>query len=135
MTYKLCEYHLQKIAQLPLWIQQLKEQYPLAVYNTSDAYYLAPFPFEYRPEEIEIYYGDDYEDLDVCIEGTELTDFNEKIPPDISVIQLRIDGDWAYIQVEGMVILDRLYGVILPEIVLDHEVLLHSILRFKQSKI
>ncbi len=135
MAYELCEHDLQKIAQLPLWIQQLKDKYPLAVYNTSDAYYLEPFPIGYHPKEIEIYYGDDYEDSDFYIEGTELTDFNEKTPPDLSVTQLRIDGDWAYIQVEGIIILDRLSGVILPEIVLNHEVLLRSILKLKQSDI
>jgi hypothetical protein len=135
MAYELCEHDLQKIAQLPLWIQQLKDKYPLAVYNTSDAYYLNPLPAGYRPEEVEVYYGDDYEGSDLYIEGTELIDFNLETPSDPSVIQLRIDGDWAYIQVGGQVILDRLKGVILPEIVMNHEALLRSILTARQSNI
>lgn len=131
MTYKLCEHDLKKIALLPLWIQQLKDKYPLAVYNTSDAYYLPSYLDGYHPEEIEFYYGDDYEGADLYFEGGELIDLNLETPSDPRVIQIRIDGDWVYIQVEGQVILNRLNGVLLPEIVVNYEVLLSSILRLQ----
>ena len=135
MAYELCEHDLKKIALLPLWIQQLKDRYPLAVYNTSDAYYLPSYPEGYHPEEIDFYYGDDYQGADLYFEGGQLINLNLETPSDPRVIQMRIDGDWVYIQVEGQVILDRLDGVILPEIVINHEVLLCSILTFKKHHI
>ncbi|RUR72657.1 hypothetical protein DSM107007_56710 [Nostoc sp. PCC 7120 = FACHB-418] len=44
-------------------------------------------------------------------------------------IAVQIDDQWAYIQIEGQEILNRLGGVILPDVVIEPTALLNSVLQ------
>jgi len=129
MTYEFSECDLQRIIKLPTWIQELKDKYPVSVVNTADTWEQQPLLVDYIPREIEVFYGDDVDDSDLFIRDGKLYSFSLREPVDANVIQVLIDGNWAYIQVEGQIVLDRLGGVILPEVVVNPEAILHSVLK------
>jgi hypothetical protein len=129
MAYEFSECDLQRITKLPAWIQELKDKYPISVVNTADTWEQQPLPEDYIPKEVEIFYGDDVEDSDLFIRDGKLYSFSLREPVDANVIQVLIDGNWAYIQVEGRIVLDRLGGVILPELVVNPEAILPSVLK------
>ncbi|WP_250126338.1 hypothetical protein [Chroococcidiopsis sp. CCMEE 29] len=129
MAYEFSESDLQRIIKLPAWIQTLKDKYPVSVVNTADTWEEQPLPEDYIPKEVEIFYGDDVDDSDLFIRDGKLYFFSLREPVDANVIQVLIDGNWAYIQVECRVILDRLGGVILPDVVVNPEAILHSVIK------
>ncbi len=109
---------------LPLHIQAYKDKYPQCVYNTSEAWGAKPFPHGYIPESIDIYYADDPTGADIGFFEGKLTVLKLNTPKDKDVIKVSIDGEWAYIQAGGEVLLNRLGEVILPDILLEHKALL-----------
>jgi len=129
MNYKFSEGDLKRITKLPAWIQALKDKYPVSVVNTADTWEEQPLLEDYIPKEVEIFYGDDVDDSDLFIRDGKLYSFSLREPVNANVIQVLIDGNWAYIQVEGRIFLDRLGGVILPEVVVNPEAILHSVLK------
>jgi hypothetical protein len=129
MAYEFSESDLQRIIKLPAWIQALKDKYPVSVVNTADTWEEQPLPEDYIPKEVEIFYGDDVDDSDLFIRDGKLYSFSLREPVDSNVIQVLIDGNWAYIQVENCIILDRLGGVILPEVVVNPEAIVNSVIK------
>ena len=120
MSEKLTDYELQQIRKkLPPKIQALKDKYPQTVYNVSEAWGLKPLPHGYIAEQISIFYGDNPAGADISFFEGELIVFELNLPKDKNVIKMSIDADWAYIQVGKEVLLDRLGGVILPDILLE----------------
>jgi hypothetical protein len=119
MAYEFSESDLKRINSLPAWIQVLKDKYPVSVCNAADTWNESPLPSGYIPEAIEVFYGDDVNSPDLFTRNGKIHSFNLSKPSDTSVIQLLIDGIWAYIQVEGRVVFDRLGGAVLPDIVID----------------
>ena len=111
---------------LPRDIQALKDKYPQAVYNTSEAWGAKPFPHGYVPESISIFYTDDPSGRgpDISFYEGNLISFNLEPSKDNDVIKVSIDAEWAYIQVGRKVLLNRLGGVILPDILLEQKTLL-----------
>lgn len=97
----------------------LKAKYPCAVFNAADTKKLPPLP-AYKPESLDIYYGDEDNPEDLPnisfrngqLDYLHLTEDCANNP----VIQIDIDGIWAYIEVEKQILLDRLGGVELPKI-------------------
>lgn len=115
---------IQQINQiLPLELAQLRDRYPNTIYELACAWHLPPFPVGYTPQIIELYYGNDEgnESPDFVIEAGSLTSI--RVPTDetpCEIIQLEIDGHWAFIQIGSAIVLDRISGrVILPEVLLD----------------
>ena len=119
MAYEFSECDLQRINSLPAWIQALKDKYPVSTCNAADTWNEPPLPKGYIPEAIEVFYGDDVNSPDLFILNGKIHSFNLSKPSDSNVIQLLIDGTWAYIQVEGRVVFERLGGVVLPDFVID----------------
>ena len=109
---------------LPEDIQAYKDKYPQSVYNVSEAWGASPFPHGHIPECIDIYYADDPAGSDISFIEGKLTVFKLDKAKDKDVIKVSIDDEWAYIQVGGKVLLDRLGEVILPDILLDQKALL-----------
>ncbi len=109
---------------LPRDIQALKDKYPQSVYNVSEAWGASPFPHGYIPESISIYYSDDPSGTDIAFQNGKLRNFDLEPSKDKDVIKVSIDDEWAYIQVGGKVLLDRLGEVILPDILLEQKALL-----------
>jgi hypothetical protein len=130
MTYEFCEYDLKLIAKLPPSIQALKEKYPVSIVNAAEYWDEPPLPEGYIPGDVEVFYGDDVNDSDLLILNGNLDSFTleepEGEPPVMSVL---IDGSWAYIQIEGQIILNRLGGVALPDVLVDPAALLQSVLK------
>ena len=109
---------------LPPRIQALKDKYPQAVYNVSEAWGLKPYPHGYIPESIDIYYADDPTGADISFFEGKLISFDLEPSKDKDVIKMSVDDEWAYIQVGGRVLLNRLGEVILPEMLLEQKTLL-----------
>ena len=125
MFQPLTERELEQIRRrLPRDIQAYKDKYPQAVYNVSEAWGASPFPHGYIPESISIYYSDDPSGTDIAFQNGKLRNFDLEPSKDKDVIKVSIDDEWAYIQVGGKVLLDRLGEVILPDILLEQKALL-----------
>ena len=81
------------------------------------------------PQLIEIYYEDEADDSTIFIKNGQLVSIRlENTVKDPTVIMMEIDDQWAYIQLEGRIILDRRGGAILPDVVVNPSVLLSTIL-------
>ncbi len=119
---------------LPRDIQAYKDKYPQCVYNTSEAWGASPFPHGYVPEEISIYYSDNTNGSDITFREGKIVVFKINSPKDKDVIKVSIDDEWAYIQVGGKVLLDRLGEVILPDILLEQKALLEFSLACLKDK-
>ncbi|MGG6265444.1 hypothetical protein ACQ4M3_05500 [Leptolyngbya sp. AN03gr2] len=124
MSYSLTTAQIQQIVEiLPPELAQLRDRYPNTTYELACAWHLPPFPVGYTPQLIELYYSNDdgTDSPDFVIEAGSLTSI--RIPTDetrCEIIQLEIDGQWAFIQIGSAVVLDRISGrVVLPEVLLD----------------
>jgi hypothetical protein len=106
---------------LPPQFAALKDRYPYAIVNAADHWNQTPFPVGYVPHSIDIYYGDEVLGPDISIENGLLVSvrFPSEESAQSSVIQLDVDGRFAYIQIEGIVILNLLSNVVLPNVLVD----------------
>lgn len=117
---ELSSYEKQIIAQnLSPQLAELKAKYPCAVFNAADCQDLPPLP-AYKPASFDMYFGDEDnpEELpnisfkDGQLDYLHLTEDCVNNP----VIQIEIDANWAYIEIEKKILLDRLGNVVLPRI-------------------
>lgn len=91
-------------------------QYPNATLNAEEYINTPAFPTGYQPKEIEVYLGDTCEGSTYHYRNNQWFDINLENTTDESVIQILIDDQWAFIQAENKVLLDRMGGVELPEV-------------------
>lgn len=116
---------------LPPLFAALKSKYPYTILNAADFWNEPPFPKSYIPHELEIYYGegDTSDAADSCpdlliedgvLQPMKLKHLVEVVPPD--VCQILADGQWAYIEVEGVVLLNRLEDLVLPQVQVEQAV-------------
>ncbi len=142
------EENLRLISRLPQWIQELQDDYPNTVKNTSIYWDKPPIPERFHVEDIEVYYGDTPEGPDICIYNGVLDSFNPTSTPEDNpfVIKVFISGEvkpegtpwsgFAYIQVEGCVLLDKI-GVpldgrgLIPQVLLSPDVFLQTVINNK----
>lgn len=89
--------------------------YPNATLNAEEFINVPPFIAGYQAKEIEVFFGDSAENTTYYYRNGEWVDVNLENIDDESVIQISIDDQWAYIQAENEVLLDRMGGVELPE--------------------
>lgn len=117
---ELSPYEVREIEKkLPAHLAALKANYPCATFNAADAQGLPPLP-AYAPASLDMYFGDEDNPeylpnisfKDGELDFLHLTEDCANNP----VIQIEIDGMWAYIEVERQILLDRLGDVKLPEI-------------------
>ncbi len=104
------------ISKLPLETAQLRHKYPNAVWNTADCWDDAPLPASYKPNRIEIYYADNADTPHIHFENDQVQYIN--LPPNAGqsqVIQVWIDGNCKYVEVEKQIILNKLGDVQLPQ--------------------
>ncbi|GAX39001.1 hypothetical protein [Nodularia sp. NIES-3585] len=120
-------YDLKQIAKLPPAIAALAEKYPSDILNAAEVWDEPPFPENHIPEIIEIYYGET-EVSDVLIINGEIKDFRVRDVDDNTPISVLIDDQHTYLQIEGKEIMNRLGGVILPELFIDPTTLIKSVL-------
>ena len=137
MSYDFHQLDLEQIAKLPQWIQDLKSEYPSSVINAADALDEPGFPVGYQPLYIEVYYVDGVDSdgiPDLSIDGQNLEFVKLETTPKSDVIEIYLDGYVAYIQIKHLVILDRLHGVILPEVLLNPARRLFSTIQLLNSE-
>lgn len=114
MHYQHTPQQLEEIKQLPQSIQQLKDVYPISIANIALDYALPPLRRDDALTSMEIYFGDDAEEADWFIRDGVTEYFDEREPSDISVIRIKVNGDWAYIQLGGKEVFNRLGDIELP---------------------
>jgi hypothetical protein len=110
-------FDLQQVVQLPAEIAVFAEQQPTDIFNTANFWGNPNFPENYIPELIEIYYENIIRSngSDICILNGQLKDYQiHNFDSNIQSIAVQIDGRWAYIEVEGREILNKLSGVVEP---------------------
>lgn len=117
MAYELSPAQIQEIdSKLPPQFAALKDKYPVAISNAAEYYDAPPFEEGYVPELIEVYYGEEADSAGILAwNGSVSVDLNN-YEPGASVLMKQIDGQWAYVQIGSIVLLDRAGGVILPPI-------------------
>lgn len=120
---------------LPPQFADLKEKYPYAIVNAADYWNEPPFSVGYIPHLIDVYYGDGAENPDICIEDGRLTSINFPLEGSAQspVIQLDVDGRFAFIQIEGIVILNLLSDLVLPDVLVDQFALLKAVDLWKDT--
>jgi hypothetical protein len=96
--------------------------------NAVDSWDEEPFPDGYIPHNIEVYYCKAHSPhiyiVDGVLEDYDLPDLSENN----SSVTLIIDSIFAYIQIEEKEILNKLGGVILPEIITNPSMMLNKII-------
>jgi hypothetical protein len=123
----LSEYEWKLLSKLPLDIAALVDNYHTEIMNAAEFWDEPPFPEHHIPEIIEIYYGD-ADSSHILILNGELKDYNvTNLPDNTKSISVLIDDQWAYIQIEENVILNRLGGVVLPEVLVSPSSLINSL--------
>ncbi|RUR73046.1 hypothetical protein ACF3DV_03605 [Chlorogloeopsis fritschii PCC 9212] len=125
-------FDLQQVAQLPAEIAVFAEQQSTDIFNTANFWGNPNFPENYIPELIEIYYGNTIRSngSDICILNGQLKDYQiHNFDSNIQSIAVQIDGRWAYIEVEGREILNKLSGVVLPDVVVEPSTLFNSVFK------
>lgn len=117
MTYELSPAQIEEIdSKLPPQFAALKDKYPVAISNAAEYYDAPPFEEGYVPEIIEVYYGEEADSAGILAwNGSVSVDLNNYQPNSL-VLMKQIDGQWAYIQIGSIILLDRAIGVVLPPI-------------------
>lgn len=117
MTYELSPAQIEEIdTKLPPQFAALKDKYPVAISNAAEYYDAPPFEKGYVPEIIEVYYGEEADSAGILAwNGSVSVDLNNYQPNSL-VLMKQIDGQWAYIQIGSIILLDRAIGVVLPPI-------------------
>lgn len=120
---------LENLAKLPPEIAALADKYPVEIVNAAEFWNDPLFPDNYIPHLVEIYYGNT-DGPDVFVMDGELISFHmrhlEAVTP---IIAVQIDDQWAYIQIKGQEILNRLGGVVFPDVIINPTTFLHSVLK------
>lgn len=116
MYFSLTEYERNKISKLPAEIAALADRHLIQVLNVADSWDKQPLPENYSPHYISVYCGDD-EDSSILVLDGELIHYTPvKAERKSTSLSIKIDGNFVYIEVEGQEILNKLGGVVLPEI-------------------
>lgn len=117
-------------SKLPPQFAALKDKYPQTINNVAEFWEYPAYPTGHVPKYIDIFYNDD----DFFTPAIEIENGNlrrvelEDSVTDPTLIYMAVDEEAAFVQIEGQVILNRLEGVILPDVAVNPETLLKSIL-------
>ncbi len=129
--FKLTDSELWEIAaKFPPDVIALCSKYPIDILNASDSFDNPPLQHNYIPKLIEIYYEQTLSPQVFIMDGI-LEDYHlllSERQKDYNSISVMIDHDWAYIEVEGKILLNRLGGVILPDVIIEPAKLISSVL-------
>lgn len=120
---------------LPPQYAALKDKYPVQIVNVADDWDTPPYPNGYVPQDIEVYYHAEGNGGDLYVRDGKLKSISlDSEVNDPEIIAVEIDGNWAYIQIEGRVILNRIGGAIFPDFLSKPDLLLRAIIaKIKQQ--
>lgn len=126
------QHYQQKCLKLPPHLASMANKYFIQYFNefvnVIDCYNDEPFPDGYIPRSLEVYYGvlptPNIQIIDGILEDYTLPEI-ERNNPSITVM---IDGSFAYIEIEGQEILNKIGGAILPQIIANPCQLLNNLI-------
>ena len=129
-TNKLSSEELKEIAEkLPPQFAALKELYPITIAAVARDWDKPPYPEGYLPKSVEVYYNEEARGPALCIDNNQLTYVELEEPvTDPNLVILDIDDDTAYVQIQGRVILNRIGGAVLPDVAVNPETWLRSVI-------
>jgi hypothetical protein len=125
----------QMLKLLPPKYADMRFKYPTAICNAIDFWDDKPLPTNYKPRYIEIYYADKADSPHIYFENGSVKYIN--LPPDVEqsqVIQVWIDGECRYIQLEGQIILNKLGNVQLPQLRVTASTIANSLQRKAEGR-
>lgn len=123
MTYYLSDFQLQEISKLPPELAALKDQYPVAISLVAEYYDAPPFPQGYEPKLIEIYFDEQADGPGILYRKEKGFSFDfDFYKPSSSAFFMDIDHQAAYVRLGSLVLLNRVEGVVLPDIPTDLEI-------------
>jgi len=117
MAYYLSDVQLREISKLPPELAVLKEQHPVAISLVAEYYDAPPFPTGYEPKLIEIYFDEQADGPGILYQKAKgfSTDF-DFYKPNSSAFFMDIDHQVAYVRLGSLVLLNRVEGIVLPDI-------------------
>ncbi|MBA3920214.1 MAG: hypothetical protein H0X31_00325 [Nostocaceae cyanobacterium] len=119
MTVKISRYQLEQIKKLPPEMIMWASKYPVEIVNLAESLDDDELPSNYVPEMLEVYYGVQ-DSPSIFVHNGVLKDFDmetaRKQNPSVSVM---VDDRWVYIEIEGNILLNKINGIILPDVSID----------------
>ena len=91
-------------------------QYFNAASNADEYINAPPFAIGYKAKEIEVFFGDSPIDSTYHYRDGKWFSINLENIEEEPIIQILIDSQWAFIQVEDKVLLDRIGEIELPNL-------------------
>lgn len=126
-TYNFTLEELAVISKLPPQFVKLREKYPLDILNAASVWSKPPLSPGTQPELIEVYYNDDSPAI-IFIQGV-LKKYTPKSSNfKANSIAVQIDDEWAYIELEGQEIINRIEGLVLPEVIANPAVVMEAVI-------
>lgn len=124
MTYKLSDVQFREISsKLPPELAALKDQHPVAIALVAEYYDVAPFPQGYEPELIEIYFDELADGPGIIYHKAKGLSFDfDFYKPNSFVFFMDVDHQVAYVRLGGLVLLNRVEEIVLPDIPAELEV-------------
>jgi len=125
--YTLSHSEIEDIRKMPDWVGELAEKYPVEIVNASEVWEDKEFPRNYIPQCIEVYYGVSMNSDGPHIfiyQGNVKTFLVKESSKQSMSIMVDIDGKCAYLEVEGREVVNKLGGVILPEVIVNPSLLI-----------
>lgn len=123
MTYYLSDFQLQEISKLPPELAALKDQYPVAISLVAEYYDAPPFPQGYEPKLIEIYFGEHVDGPGILYRKEKGFSFDSDFYTlNSSDFFMDIDHQVGYVRLGSQVLLNRVEGVVLPDIPSETEI-------------
>ncbi|MEM9152388.1 MAG: hypothetical protein AAGB19_18290 [Cyanobacteria bacterium P01_F01_bin.3] len=132
----LSDYDLKLVRdRLPDTVACLYRKYPQTLLNAAVASIEPPLCEGYIPGEIYVYFSEYQDESSIAIIDGVLEKYDvSNIPENPCVIEVDIDGRPAYIQLDGRITLDRLGGVVLPEMIRNPgETMIRSLIKQLQK--
>lgn len=118
MVYQLSAAQIHDIERkLPPDIAALKERYPVGIALFADYYDAPPFPQGYKPKLIEIYFDELADGPGIVFQQDKGLTFDfDFYTPEPTTFFMDVDHQVAYIRLGSMVLLNRIEGIVLPDI-------------------
>lgn len=116
---------------LPPDYAHLRDEFPSFVYGAARSVDIPPYPENYVPESVDIYYAEGQDGPSVSIDDGVLTHYEVVVnPTSRDTLFVEIDDDVAFVQIRNKILLDRRGGAILPQILMENpERMLRTLMR------
>jgi len=119
MVANFSKYELEQLKKLPPEVIMWASKYPIEIINVAESLDDDTLPHGYVPKMVEVYY-DIKAAPSIFVHNGVLEDFDiESARKQQQSISMMVDNIWVYIEVEGNIVLNKLGGIVLPNITVD----------------